>query len=545
MIKTTVSLILLLLLSTITFKSNAQVNEPITNEVYSFLYRMAQKGVIEINDFVLPLDRAEIINQLDKIKLRKERLSKIELSELAFYCSNFASDIILQDSSFKIKESTDYIFKKDNSNRFRTVSVHNTNTQLFVDPVFGGSVSKYTDKNLSKQYFGGVRIYGYLSKNIGFNFMFRDVTETGDSVDLNKSFTPVQGVVNTSRYTNTLNFSNINFNLSYKWKTGIISFAKENLEWGYGESGKIVLSNKAPSFLNINLLYNPFKWLNFSYFHGWLNPDVVDSNASYNTANGYREVFAKKFIANHSLNFRIKKGLEFSVGESMVYSDKFDLGYLVPFNFFKAYDQYVSSYSLNGGSNGQLFTQISSRNQIKNVHAYLLLFVDEIRLDKIFDKKLNRNQVAYTFGINKTDLFFNYLTLGLEYTKVRGGVYNNIITAQTYTNSSYVMGDWMGQNADRLYLFAKYTPLAKLKIKAWYQYIRKGTPYTIDEQYNQQPEPPFLNKKLFNQQEIGLNVNYEWMHSLKTYLNIINTKFTYPSYTHTNLLIQLGFSYGW
>ncbi|MBN8837264.1 MAG: hypothetical protein J0I09_08400 [Sphingobacteriia bacterium] len=535
------------ILSLFTFFSymgKTQVNEPTTNEVYGFIYRMAQKGMIEINDFILPLDRMEIAKQLLKIESNKSTLSAKELQELFFYSKEYASDIVLNDSLSKISLNGASILKYDKYNRARLVSVHNINTQLFVDPVLGGNISVYSGKQLSKQYFGGVRIYGYLSKNIGFNFLFRDITENGDSVDIAKTFTPAQGVINTSRYNNSLNYSNINFNLSYKWKNGMLSFSKENMQWGYGESGKIVLSNKAPSFLNINLTYDPFKWLNFSYFHGWLNSDVVDSNASYNTSNGYREVFIKKFIANHSLNFRVQKGLVFSIGESIVYSDKFDLGYLMPFNFFKAYDQYVSSYSLHGGSNGQLFGQISSRNQIKNLHAYLVIFVDEIRLDKIFSKTLSRNQIAYTLGVNKTDLLFKYLSAGLEYTRVRGGVYNNIITAQTYTNNSYVMGDWIGQNADRLYLYAKFTPFAKLKLNSWWQFIRKGRPYTIDEQYYQQPEPPFLNDKLFDQKQYGFSVLYEWLHSTKFFLSFSHTSFVYPSYSSSGSNLNLGFSYG-
>jgi len=228
----------------------------------------------------------------------------------------------------------------------------------------------------------------------------------------------------------------------------------------------------------------------------------------------------------------------------MIYSDKLDIGYLIPINFFKLYDQIRSNYNLFGGSNNQIFGQISTRNLLKNTHAYISVFIDEIRLGKVFSKIDNRNQVAYTIGINKTDLFTNYFTLGCEYTKVRGGVYNNVIPAQTYTNNSFVLGDWIGQNADRFYLFAKYTPFAKFKVKGWYQYARKGTPYTIDEQYNQQPEPPFLNKKLFNQQQLGLTLNYEWIHTLKSYLNIVNTKFEYPAGSNSNLLLQVGFSYG-
>jgi hypothetical protein len=43
-----------------------------------------------------------------------------------------------------------------------------------------------------------------------------------------------------------------------------------------------------------------------------------------------------------------------------------DVGFLMPLNMFKIYDNNRSNYLINAGSNGQYFLQFSSRNKIQN-----------------------------------------------------------------------------------------------------------------------------------------------------------------------------------
>lgn len=525
---------------------SAQINEPQTKEVYNYLYRMSEKGLIQWDDIVLPLDRHTIAESLVTLQHQANKLSAIEKKELNFYLIEYYYDIHLFTSQY-LNDDKVHLLHKDEAGRFRLVAAGNKQQQLFLDPIVGYDYTHYNNNHNLTTY-SGFRMWGMLGKHVGYTVFFRDVTESGDSLNNGKYFTPDQGIVNTSRSPNQLNYSNLNFNIGYRWKNGVVTVGKDNLNWGYGESGKIVLSSKAPSFFYLRLHYSPFKWLDFDYFNGWLNSDVIDSSRSYSTgttvAGGYREIFRNKYIASHSLTFKSGKGLSFSIGESMVYSDKLDVGYLIPINFFKAYDQYVSSYSLNGGSNGQIFAQISSRNQIKNTHLYLTLFIDEIRLAKIFDKTQSRNQIAYTLGLNRTDVLLKYLTIGGEYTRIRGGVYNNIIPAQTYTNNSYSLGDWMGQNADRLYLYVKYTPLPRLKTSIWYQYTRKGADWTLGQQYYQQPEPTFLNNELFSRRDIGFSAYYEVIQTLKLNLNIIHNTIYFPLQAVANNSISFGVSYG-
>ena len=202
------------------------------------------------------------------------------------------------------------------------------------------------------------------------------------------------------------------------------------------------------------------------------------------------------------------------MGESIIYSDKLDPGFFIPINLFKFYDNNRSNYSINAGSNGQYFLQISSRNQIKNIHLYASTFIDEIRVGEIFNKSKSRNQLGYTIGGSVTDVIVPYLTLGAEYSRINPFVYSNLIPAQTYTSYNYSLGDWMGNNFDRKIIFLKYSPLPKLKLIARYQDIRKGGAGTIVQQYLAEPQPAFLFDLQNKRKDIYLQATYEWIHNL-------------------------------
>jgi hypothetical protein len=526
----------------VSFTSYSQVNELNSSTVHDYLYRMAQKGLIRWKDYQMPLDRKTISLNLDSLSSIQNRLTKTEIKELEFYKQEYVFDDFNSPATEKV------FLKKDAVNRFRLAMYKSGGAKIFVDPLIGLQILKAGDKN-SKQYFSGIRLAGYFGKRWGFNFAFRDNTEKGDTLTHLSSFAPVEAAVPTIETGRSINYSSFNYNIGYSWSNGSLSAGQENLSWGYGLAGNIALSGRAPSFPFIKFDFDPWKWLHFSYFHGWLQSNIVDSARAYNTGTGIynstREFYFPKFIAHHSITATPVKGLDIAVGESIIYSDKLNFAYLIPINFFKIYDQTNSRYNINAGDNSQFFGFVSSRNHIRNTHIYAQLFIDEIRASKIFNKRERRNQLGYTFGINRTDLFLNYLTAGIECSRINPFVYNNLMPTQTYQSHSYSLGDWMGNNADRLYLFTQYVPLPKLKIKLWYQEIRKGEAGTLDQQYYAVPQPQFLFKKLFDYKEAGFLARYEFINRLMLTLelNSISIQYVNAASKRENGL-KLGFSYG-
>ena len=522
--------------------SFAQINEPKSTPVYDYLYRMAQKGLIEWPDWQSPLQRNQIQTALSQLALTADSLSTIEKAELNFYNQEYAFD-----SDTVNEEEQKTILRNDAARRFRALSYKKDDKRLFIDPIVGGSLL-FSGHQSHRQYFSGVRLGAYFGKRWGVQFSFRDYMEKGDTLDRSRNFSTDEGIIPTINTGRSVNYSRLNFNLSYRWSNGNISVGQENLSWGYGMGGNNILSGKAPAYPFVKLDYQPWPWLHFSYFHGWLHSNIIDSAASYGTGTGVidsrREVFRPKYIAQHSIVVTPTKGLQIGIGESMIYSDELNIGYLIPVSFFRIFDHQKSRYNIKASDNSQFFGMVSSRNHLPKTHIYAQLFIDEIRLTKIFSQSENRNQLGYTFGINRTDFFLHYLTLGIEYTRQRPFIYNNLIPTQTYASHDYALGDWIGNNADRLYAFAHYTPLPKLKIKAWLQKVRKGGAGTLDQQYFQSPQPPFLFDKQFDWQEGGASITYEWLNKLLFSLQLNRTSTQYPGQTVNRSGVRFGFSYG-
>jgi hypothetical protein len=512
------------------------------SEVYSYLYRLSQKGLIDFQDIIRPVSRIQIAAQLNLLEAKKDQLSKIEKSELNFYLQEFKS--IEGTDTDKI-----HLVKKDGNQRLRGLFIHTKDFQLNADPI--GSLMRVsgTGKGFT-QMSNGIEFWGQ-AKRFAFQFYYRDYTETGKGIDSFRNESPEPGIIKLFDPSSThQNFSEIRASISYTWNNGSISLGKDNLLWGYGENGRIVLSNKAPTYPYIRFDYKPFPWLQFNYTHAWLNSNIIDSNASYNTGNGgvsgdIRIQYIPKYMATHTLVFKPIKGLDIALGESIVYSDKLDIGFFIPVNFFKIYDNNRSNYNINAGSNGQLFLQMSSRNHIKNTHLYGSLFVDELKVSEMFNAAKSRNQLGYTLGGSVTDLLVHYLTIGAEYTRVNPFVYSNLLPAQNYTQYNSPLGDWMGNNFDRQIFFVKYTPIPKLKTYLRFQSIRKGGPGTIAQQYLAQPQPSFLFDYQKKRTDLFVQLSYELINNFYLTGSYQNLNQTLASGEKSkNSTTQIGISYG-
>lgn len=512
-LKSSLFLLACLVLTSLAGYSQVIFENP-NNPIYNYLSRQAQKGNIEYNDLIQPISRRDIAGYLSTLQAEQDKLSPTEKKELAFYQQEYS------EFNDNFKDSTNF-FQKDQYGRRRFLSVKTKDFWLRGDPaltfgtVNGGGKNVFTTAT-------GLTFYGQAGKHFSFQAYFQDITDKGNGIDSTKRFTNQTGIVRTANINKNdkaVNYSDFRGYLTYSWSNGSISVGQDQMLWGYGQNGRLVLSDKAPAYPQIRLDYAPLKWLRFNYMFAFLNSAVIDSAKSYykgNTLYGdNRNQYVQKYMATHTLTFLPAKGLTLSVGESMVSSDDLQAGYLIPIMFFKAYDQYQSRYNLSTGSNGQFFFNVSSRNFIPKTHLYATWFIDEIRTSAIFNSTNSRNQFGFNVGATRTDVIIPYLTLGLEYTRINPFVYNNLISTQTYTNQTYLLGDWIGQNADRVTGWLTYNPLPRLTTTFQFDYIRKGQEGSLLDQYISQPEPKFLQQgPVQTQKQFLVQVNYELVHKL-------------------------------
>lgn len=514
------TLFLFVLILVISGSLSAQpVYERHTHEVYNYLARMAQKGLLVFNDNSRPLSKTYIKSCLDSVALHISTLTNTEKKELEFYKKEFTE-----------------------GERKRILAASGNGFTVSADPILTASYTRGGGRDI-KSSSAGINLWGRIGKNWGYQFSFHDVNEKGKGLDTSGKTLfsgSATGMVRPFPYSTTRQSSSeLRAGFRYEFSNGAVSIGQDYLTWGYGENGRLVLSDKAPVYPYIRLDYQPLSWLRFNYTHAWLRSNVIDSQASYpitGPVSSVRPVEVAKFMASHSVDITLARGLILSVGESIIYNDRLNVGYLIPIMFFKAYDHASSNDRIDKGSNGQFFFQLNSRNQIRNTHLYGTLFIDEIRAGSMFSRSKNRNQLGYTFGGSVTDPGIPYLTLGAEYTRIRPFVYRNFLEAQNYTHQNYLLGDWMGGNGDRAMLFARYTPLPRFKLYARYTHLRKGGPGTMEQQYNEPIQPPFLFDFQQASDEMFFNAAYECMYRLN--LNINYRRFDNIS------LFGIGMAYG-
>ena len=65
------------------------VYEPTYHSVYSYISRLAQKGILDLDDVVLPLSKELIYNKLDEASKHISELTVLEREELAFYLKEY------------------------------------------------------------------------------------------------------------------------------------------------------------------------------------------------------------------------------------------------------------------------------------------------------------------------------------------------------------------------------------------------------------------------------------------------------------------------
>jgi hypothetical protein len=510
--------------------------------VIEFLDRMAQKGNIVFNNLMKPVDRTQVYHLLEQLQTNPNLLA-IEKQEVSFYIALYKFDHInLNPVSAKEIEPNFSYLNKNIQYQPHAFVYTDKDFRVMADPVL--EFTKQTYSKHSSISSTGFQIMGYAGKRIGFQFSVRDINEKGDydSTRIENNFPGFNRKPTTSN--NLLNYSQMNATISYRLNKAMITAGQDKNIIGFGQMGNIVLSDKAPSYPFVRLQYQPTSWIKFNYMHAWLQSGVLDSTKSYGLGNtvygGKRLIYVPKFMATHFIELMPMKGLSFNIGESIVYTDNIELPFIIPISFFKAYDNSRFGDNISSGANGQIFMGFSSRNQLPKTHLYGQLFIDEIRVESIFNQSKSRNQWAYQLGASVTDFYLPTMTLTAEITRINPFVYRNFIPAQNYTSAGFLLGDWMGSNANRIYLSAQYKPKAKLSVKTYYMLMHKGGPGTIQDQYFGTPQLKFGYDPIYKRTEIGLEAYYEMYNNVQFKFSHINNAYLYylqkgTSYTVTSL----------
>ena len=359
-----------------------EVPQPVDNKgIYDFLDELANIHIIVINSAIKPYSRLFISQRLKEAEEKEDQLNPRQQKELDFYLMDFGKEL---NAGKEWNRRKDLFYYKDSL------------FSLTINPILGGEICS-NSSGMATYLRNGAEARGYIQK-WGFYASLRDNHEK-PLLGLPQYLTQrVNGHIK-----GTNDWSEMRGGVTYSWNWGNAGLVKDNLQWGNNYNGANIFGGNNPSFVQLRLHISPVKWFDFNYFHGWLNSMVVDSSNSYWVTNSYgtnyREVYHKKFIAGNMFTFTPFKDLNVSAGNSIVYSDEnANPAYLIPLFFYKSVDHSLTSGIDN--MNSQMFFDISSR-QIKNLHLYATMFIDELSVSR-FTKKDEWNFFSYKAGDRKS-----------------------------------------------------------------------------------------------------------------------------------------------
>jgi len=504
-----------LFLSLILTSYGQDIPESILNKgIYEFLDEMASEKIISINSACKPYSKIFVAEKLTQISTQQELLNKRQSKELAFYLQAYNLELNAPDSLYKYN----ILKNKQLHASFKPFGIFYSDSlfRFVLRPVWGMKYYSTLDSNMYHQW-GGAEMSGYVGKHVGFYISLTDHTQN-KPLSSPGVITQEQGATLKGEATN--NYSEIRGGITYSWDWGSIGLIKDNPQWGEGYNGTNIMSGRTQSIAMIKFNMKPSKWFEFNYIHARLASNIIDSSRSYiydgvNT----RLVMHSKYMAANLFTFTPFKSLNISLGNSIVYSDEsFQLQYLIPFMFFKSVDDTYNATENQAGNNSQMFATISSRN-IKHLHLYASLFIDEMSVKRMFKPSQQSNFMSIKAGARCTNFPIKNVSFALEYTRNNPLVYQHFIPTTTFASGNINMGNYLGDNADELFFSIAYAPIARLNISL------SGTLYRLGNRYQYGVvEPwgiPFMESTVLKTQLLSGKVSYQALTNVYVILELI------------------------
>jgi len=512
---------------------NAQViYVSVDNGIYDYLERLSLKQIIKLDDEVKPYSRAYAANKLVEVEKQKDKLNSVEADELNFY---------LQEYKYEY-EKISHTHIQEIRSRWFLYSFEDSLFNLKVSPIAGYGVNTMGG-NSGHTRWVGASLFTTYSDWFGFSFNIRDNGEFSNNVDRDKYFSQSSGAWYKGA-PNGIEYSDLRGGINFNWNWGNISLLKENIQWGHGKFGQLILSSKPPSYPYLRFSIKPVDWLRFTYIHGWLNSSVKDSSYTYYTYPGtisqqLIENYIPKYIAANIITISPLNWLDVSAGNAIVYAGDLRPEFFIPFMFYKFLDHNTGKGSVNDG-NGMMYFDISAKYP-ENFQFYSTAFIDVTEIRNILSNDFKNTWVGFTLGGKSVNALIDNMDITIEYTRINPWVYEHKDEVTNYKHIKYYLGHWLGQNADQLRIQFDYQFLRGLKFKAFIERIRKGG---LDEVYYaykgiDEKSLPFLYSPVRMENRFGLDITYEYSHDL-----FLKGTFTYSDISDTDITRTQSFLIG-
>ena len=270
-----------------------------------------------------------------------------------------------------------------------------------------------------------------------------------------------------------------------------VGIGRYNREWGAMDTGSsLVLNQNAHPFFGVDTTVNLFKWLNFSALTGFLefpNQNYINENAWYprdDAGNKIEDIKDSFFFHNlfsmAEFNFDFTN-VHFDFGSTVVYPNRFELGYSFPLVDRVVYQNNVGDYD-----NLALFANL--KGMLPGIGSiWGSVYIDEINALKTDALHNTRCMFAYQAGSKVNIPWLPFTVLSLRYSKIepycythealdpeKNQPYYSHYICENYTNNGESLGYYLQPNSDEIFVKLETQPLPAASFSLQYQLIRHG-----------------------------------------------------------------------
>ncbi len=522
-------------------------------EVYDFLDELATDGIIDLTEAVRPYNRKQIATMLCTAQLKDSLLSRRQKDDLLFYLQDYALelDTLPVYHSYGHRHVTQWITSVSNLS-LADPSLHIlTKNKIFkmrLRPILGMNLYASKKGAITHRWYGAeiqMDIAGHLSiwgalRDNSWNGSLLSKTYFPSSYDrlygarlTQPTFLHNLPGVQYKEANYGGDFSDSRGGVAlYTW-WGRIAVERERLQWGDAQLSSTILSAHNPAVPMLTLQLTPCKWFQFDYFHAWLVSNVLDSTYYYNeryeedvTRRHYRPM--NKFMAANLFTFKPIKYIHFSIGNSIIYSERnVQAAYFIPIAFFKSLDHLLTKGINSENQNSQVFASVTIR-PTDHLRLYGTFFLDEFKAARVSPKNKENNPFSYLVGFQWSGWPVNGLSLKGEFMRSYIATYTHSISVLDYTSNTYNMGHYMGDNAQSIYVGLSYRPTRSLRLTLDYTQDTKYRKYDYIRRYiaGTRVENPIIAQKPFSEKiwrndELKFRAIYEVFNNCYAHVDII------------------------
>lgn len=533
--------------------------------IYDFIDELASEQIIEVNSLVRPYSRDKIAQWLSTAKDSIHLLNKRQRDDLFMFINDYALELDSLPQAYVHWTNKANIM--NHYNRKRTYKNTETFSLSLVQPAFHARTTNgkfkfrvtpilgmdiYANKKgfITKQYYGA-ELQVDIANHVSIWGSIRDISLNGNR-GLKSSYFPTRYQSNPTAQDSKVigarltqptfllnlpgyeykeadyggDYSDLRAGINFYTSWGSIGIAKDQVIWGESYRSSNIISGRAPTFPMITLKANPVRWFEINFFHAWLVSNVLDSTDFYVENEGYdseKKHYRQrnKYMAATMLTFMPIKGLNISIGNSIIYGERnINIAYFTPFSFYKSIDHQFTKGTGTENQNSQLFFSISSRN-LKHVNFYASLFADEIKFERFKKSNKESNPISYQFGMRVVNWPIKNLTVTAEYTRSHIITYKHSIANIAYTSNDYLLGHYMGDNSQEIFAEIGYKILKGLEVRAFYSMTDKGLDYDyLRTNVSTIISQKVLGERVWRQHWVGLRILYEVFNNCYAHIDL-------------------------